>query len=65
MLTNYTENDVFKLVNNLYPTRGNKLDLICLQFKRALYKNSIFIHGPKLLNSLLLNKKAQVKTNNY
>ena len=51
-LTQYRGDQPFRLVHTSYNIRGNDINLICPQFRTALFKHSILCSGPLLWNSL-------------
>lgn len=55
---------VFRIVENEAHTRSNNINLRCPQFRTILFKNSVICFGPKLFNSLPLNKKVLLTTAN-
>ena len=49
---------MFRLIENVTHTRSNNINLICPIFRTTLFKNSVISFGPKLFNSLPLDKNS-------
>lgn len=64
MVRNYKGNDIFKYISNPCRTRSNNVDLVCPSFRTTLFKNSVLCLAPKLFNSLPLNCKLLINSNN-
>ena len=62
-LTGTSSSKLFNLVTSTYSKRGFGVDLVCLQYRTTLYKESLVYSGPQLWNSLPINIKSLINRN--
>ena len=58
----HRQNQIFKLVEICTHTRSNNINLVLPVFRTSLFKNSVISIGPKLFNSMPLDKKILLQT---
>ena len=58
------KNSIFNIINNNINTRNNNINLVCPTFRTVSYSNSVISLGPKMFNSLPLDKKLLLTTAN-
>ena len=56
-------NKVFTFIDNAHHTRSSNINLVCPQFRTALYNKSVLCDGPRLWNSLPADLKKSLCTN--
>lgn len=55
----------FQVINTVHNTRRNNINLISPQFRTVLFRNSILCSGPQVWNSLPVEIKTLLNSNNF